>query len=126
MSKLPQAGVLALDLARFIGIAYGPLSERVPVTVDTWEMPSFGGKGCIGYCFQETLFKFLSEHQPSHIIMESTLPLPAMNNRSAAMQAFGMAYMVYAEAYNQSISVSEVDATTARREVLGATFMGMT
>jgi Holliday junction resolvasome RuvABC endonuclease subunit len=124
--KLPRGGLLALDLARFIGVAYGPLTERIPIHSDTWEMPKFGGTGCIGYSFQETLFEFLKEVKPGHIIMESTLPLPALNNRSAALQAFGMAYMVYAEAYNQSISVSEIDAITARREVLGTTLMGMT
>lgn len=123
---LPKGGVLALDLARFVGVAYGMKHEKIPSHCDTWEMPKHGGHGCIGYSFQETLFKFLEKVQPSHIIMEQYLPIPALNNSVAALQAYGMAYMVYAEAYNQSISVSAIDSLTARREVLGATFMGMT
>lgn len=120
----PKA-LLTLDLSSMVGWCYGPVANKSPQAWGTWELPHFGGRGAKGMAFQNELVMFLRKMRPSHILLESALPLPAMNHREAAFQAFGMAYLVYAEAYRESITVSEIDCWTARREVFGVALRSM-
>ena len=125
MSKLQPGGLLTLDLSSMVGWCYGPVTNKLPLATDTWELPRFGGRGAKGCAFQNELVTFLRQTRPAQVVMESALPLPAMNNREAAFQAFGLAYLVYAEAYRESVPVSEIDVWTARREVFGVALRSM-
>jgi hypothetical protein len=125
MTNLSPGGLLTLDLSSMVGWCYGPVTEKLPLACDTWELPKFGGRGAKGMAFQNELVVFLRKVRPKNIVMESALPLPAMNNREAAFQAFGLAYLVYTEAYRESVTVSEIDVWTARREVFGVTLRSM-
>jgi hypothetical protein len=115
-----KPSVLALDLARITGWAYGPAAWEVPM-FGCWEMPKQGGEGARFAQFENMLIDAIEDWHPGHIICESPLPLPAQINRRTAWQQIGMRAMVFAYAWRCSIPVSEVSADLVRSELIGIT-----
>jgi len=118
--RLPEGGTLALDLASITGVAYGREGiDRKPWFCE-WHLPRIGGEGARYASFENELATEIDRLKPSALLLESTLPLPAMNNYHAAAQQFGLRAIAYSEAWRASCLLSEVDVHTVRQEVLGA------
>jgi Holliday junction resolvasome RuvABC endonuclease subunit len=115
--RAAPGGIFALDLSRNCGWAYGRLG--LPPLNGTWVLPFVGGEGARYASFENELAAALEVYQPSHLVVEAPLPLPALNNADVAKQQMGLRAFAYSEAYRASIPVHEVDAYTVRKEVLG-------
>jgi Holliday junction resolvasome RuvABC endonuclease subunit len=118
LDVLPSGGILALDLAGVVGVAYGLLTERNPAW-GCWHLPRIGGEGARYAAFENELSLTLTKLAPTAIVLESTLPLGAMNNYQAAAQAFTLRGFSRSEAWRHSIAISEIDSITVRTAVLG-------
>jgi hypothetical protein len=117
VAEIPRR-VIALDLSGTVGIAIGTEGMMLPERTETWVLAREGGEGARYASFENELAALLGRYQPAHVILEATLPLPAMNNYAAAAQAFGLRAIARAEAWRASASVSEIDVLTVRREVM--------
>ena len=115
---LAPFAILTLDLASVVGWAEGDSAETTP-RFGTWHLPRLGGEGARYAAFENELAMKLSVIRPQQMVLEAHLPLPAMNNVGSARQAFGLRAMAYSEAYRSSIPVFELDAQTARRDIIG-------
>lgn len=111
-------GILALDLASVVGWAYGHLRDNAP-RWGTWHLLRDEGEGARYASFENELDKAMARLRPSHMVLEATLPLAAMNHYGAAAQAFALRGIALSEAWRARCSKSEVDVHTVRREVMG-------
>jgi hypothetical protein len=118
LDSLPPGGTVAFDLSGTVGWCYAPDWMAVPAS-GQWELPHWGGKGAKGAAFLNLLEPFMDRYQPTHMVLERVLPLPAMNNWSVAYQQFGLGWMAWAEAYRASCAVTEIDALTVRSDIMG-------
>jgi len=118
MNAIKPGGVLCMDLSSVVGIAVGSLTDRLPA-FETWRLPKIGGEGARYAAFENTLAQAIEAWEPSWIVLEAPIPLPAMNNRASAFQQITLRGIAYSEAYRASIPISEIDAYTARLEVMG-------
>jgi hypothetical protein len=118
-----QHGVIALDLSSTVGWAYAPLDALRPIT-GTWHLPFVGGEGARYAAFENELAAAMDRWQPSKMVLEAPLPLPAMNNWRTACQQFGLRAIAFSEGWRASCAVSEVDVHTARAEVMGQRRLG--
>jgi hypothetical protein len=121
--RLPTPhGTLALDLGyRTVGWACGLLVNRNPA-FGSWSLPTVGGEGAKFAAFENELSAAMEIFQPSDVIAEAMLPLMAIIGRTDAatyrMQA-GLRAFAASEAWRGSAAFLEIDAFTARNEVIG-------
>lgn len=118
MLDLPPGGVLALDLSSTTGWAYGQIGDRDPA-FGVWHLPHSGGEGRRYASFENELAAAMDRWAPANLILEAPLPLMAQTHARTAQQQYTLRGIAYAEGYRASASVSEIDALTARAEVLG-------
>jgi Holliday junction resolvasome RuvABC endonuclease subunit len=116
--ELRPGGCLALDLSTVVGWSYGHLEDDLPA-FGNWHLPHVGGEGIRYASFENELATCMDELQPTHLILESPLPLPALNNFRAAAQQFTLRGFCYAEGWRASCAVSEIDPGTVRQALLG-------
>lgn len=107
-----------MDLSSTVGAAYGELEAINPVFC-TWRLPHVGGEGARYTAFENVLADFMTKIEPSRIVLEAPLPLPAMNNRRSAFQQITLRGIAYIEAYRGSCMISEIDSLTVRMMFLG-------
>lgn len=115
---LPAGGVLALDLSQTTGWAYGAIGDRDPA-FGVWHLPHTGGEGARYAAFENELAAAMAVWAPSRLVLEAPLPLMAQTHARTAQQQYTLRGIAYAEGYRASAAVSEIDALTARAEVLG-------
>ena len=115
---MEQGGILALDLSSVTGWAYGPLDWAAP-EAGIWLLPKQGGEGARYAALENELIDVVDAWAPARIVCESPIPLPAMNNVTAAYQQLGLRAIVKALAWRESIPMSEVSADIVRLEILG-------
>jgi hypothetical protein len=118
MPPMTKGGVLTLDLAGVVGWAYGPLAAVQPL-FGHWPRPKFGGEGAFYAAFDNTLAAKVEECRPSEIVLEAALALPGQTDMRSCRQQLTLRGFCYAEGYRSKTPVSEIDAYTARLEVLG-------
>ena len=121
-----MAGVFALDLALVTGWCLAEPGCR-PV-FGAWHLPRIGGEGARYCALENEISEALQVHQPDKLVIEAPLPLPAymhpeggdwQTNSDAIRQQLGLRACAYSEAYRAEVQVFEVDAYTARREMMG-------
>ena len=120
-SQAVTAPVLALDLSSSVGVAYGPLTERVPRTT-TWHLPHTGGEGARYAAFENELIAFIEGYAPIAIVVEHPLPLMALARGSSdriARQQYTLEGIARKEAYRASAGWDGADVHTIRSEVMG-------
>jgi len=110
--------ILALDLSSRTGWAWGPTVDAKP-SFGAWQMPIRGGLAARFYGLQNAMQEFCEEHLVTKVVIEAPIPLPAMNNTTAAYQQLGMRAIVMAEAQHISAAICEIDCWTVRSEVAG-------
>ena len=113
-----QGGLLALDLARVTGWAYGLPHWNAPWFGD-WHLPYEGGEGCRFAAFENELVDAIAAFRPRSMIIEAPINLPAMTNRQAMWQQLGLRAVARCNAWRESVAVTEVSADIVRTEVLG-------
>ena len=111
-------GILALDLARVVGFAYGHTGANRP-EVGTIDLPQIGGEGRRYSAWVNESAAIAKILQPTQIIMAAPLPLPAMNNRMSAFQQITLRGITRVFAYRCGCAVVEIDEREARTDVLG-------
>jgi hypothetical protein len=120
-------GTLALDPAGDTGWCYGDIWSNEPPHFGTWRLNK-ESEGARYASFRNELVAFLQLHLPTHVVQESTLNLPAMNNYFAASQAFVLRGIIIEETWRgvelpngaiHPISRSSIDCHTVRRDVMG-------
>jgi len=126
----PPGGVLALDLARVTGWAWGHLHWSAP-WYGSWHMPETGGEGFRLMCLENEVADAIGEHKPEAVVLEAPLRfLPVRrdrrtgrlrleSNREAMWQQIGMRAIVRCYCARRSIPVSEVSADLVRNDILG-------
>jgi Holliday junction resolvasome RuvABC endonuclease subunit len=110
-------GILALDLSRWTGWAYGQIGDTTPKfgTIrlsDTLEEARYAA-------FQETVEAMLEAMQPSHLVLEAPLPLPAHNSLMITAQQLTLRGIARMSAWRASVARSEIDVGTVRQDILG-------
>lgn len=118
MPDLPPGGVLALDLSRTTGWAYGHAGNRVPA-FGVWHLPNGGLEGARYAAFENVLADAMDRLAPSCLVLEAPLPLMAQTHAKTAQQQYTLRGFACAEAWRGSAALHEVDAFTVRAEVLG-------
>lgn len=118
LANMPSGGVLALDLSRTTGWAYGPI-DAVNPACGSWHLPSTGGEGARFAAFENVLCETLDAYQPAKMLLEAPLALPGHNSMQVSCQQFGLRALAYVEAYRASCAVSEIGATNVRQALLG-------
>jgi hypothetical protein len=116
--SITRGGLLTLDLAGTVGWAYGPLNAVAPI-FGHWDRPRFGGEGALYVAFENTLQDVVEEFGPGRMLLEKPLGLPAQTDMRSCRQQLTLRGFAVAEAHRSSIAVSEIDAYTARLEVIG-------
>jgi len=111
-------GLLTLDLARMVGFCYGRREADTPL-FGTWPLPHVGGEGGRYAAFENTLAAAMLRFRPGKVLLESTLPIQAMNNYAAAAQQFALRGFAYSEAWRASCPIGEIDVRTVRQALLG-------
>jgi hypothetical protein len=121
LSDHPQGGVLSLDLSGHVGVCYAPLNlpRDEPPAFATWHLPYVGGEGGRYAAFEDELGRTLDELEPSKLLLEAPLPLPAQTHMRTCQQQLTLRGIAYMEAWRASVAVFEVDALTVRGAVLG-------
>jgi Holliday junction resolvasome RuvABC endonuclease subunit len=114
----PLGGVLCLDLSLTTGFAYGMRTDRGPA-FGIWKLPRIGGEGARGAYFENTLARMLYDCQPSNLVLEAPLPLPAQTHMKTCEQQLGLRQLAYVEAWRAKVPVSEISALTVRMELMG-------
>jgi hypothetical protein len=125
--RMPVGGTLALDPAGDTGWCYGDIHGNEPPHFGTWHLNK-ESEGSRYASFRNTLVAFLTAHLPDHVVQESTLNLPAMNNYFSAAQAFVLRGIIIEETWRgvelpngkiHPISRSSIDCHTVRKEIMG-------
>jgi hypothetical protein len=112
-----RGGVLTLDCARTVGWAYGHPSEPQPKTgFFRLTPPTEGGRF---NTFDTELHYIFDLLAPRKLTMASIIPLPALNNRLAALQQIGLRAIALGWAYGSGCGVIEVSEDLVRYEMLG-------
>jgi len=127
--RMPVGGTLALDPAGDTGWCYGNPHGNEPPYFGTWRLNK-ESEGARYASFRNELVAFLKANLPDHVVQESTLNLPAMNNYFAASQAFALRGIVIEETWRgvdlpngkiHPIGRSSIDCHTVRKEIMGMT-----
>lgn len=109
-----RGGTLALDLAGITGWCYGmPGRNRPPLFGRIILHREHGEPGRYA-SFDNELERLMERFRPARMVLEATIPLQAMNNYTAAAQAFGLRSLALMWAYRFSCSKHEVDCWTVR------------
>lgn len=111
--------LVALDVGRTTGLAYGALSAVKPLC-DSWALDRPDAKhnpvGARCAVLDHRLAEFFDAVNPSHLVMAERIP---SRNAGEAASSFGLDGIVLAECYRRGIRVLVQPEGTVRKEVLG-------
>ena len=116
--EVRPGGILAYDLATSIGWAYGHCDSTSP-TFGGLLLPKVGGEGAKFAAAENEMAAHMELFRPRHVVAETPIPLPTLNNRTIALQLIGLRAIVCSEAYRASAQFHEWDSYTVRLNVLG-------
>lgn len=115
----PPGGVLAFDLSRVSGFAYGHPGDRMPrwgrifINHIRTEAERF-------HAFEDAVIELFNETVPGTVVVESPLGIQRWHTTMDVMcQQLGLRAFVIAEAHRRSAAISEVSADLVRYELLG-------
>jgi hypothetical protein len=115
----PPGGVLALDLARVTGWAWGHLEWPGP-WFGTWQLPKFGGESARFGAFTNELTDALDLFEPDQIVVEAAIyPKRWETNEAAMSLLLGLRGILYGTAWHYEIPVTGVSASYVRDAMLG-------
>lgn len=116
-------GILALDLARNAGWAYGLAgTERQRArSFGVWDLGSAarGGNGAVFATLADWLGDAFKMYRPSLVIMEAPLPPGGQTHANTARLLLGYCNVVELLCYRWSIPIREQGAATVRKRILG-------
>lgn len=110
-------GILALDLSRWCGWAYGHIGDAAPKfgTIrlsDTLEEAR--------YCaFEDRIEEMIEAMAPLRLVLEAPLPLPAHTSLMVTAQQLTLRGLARMAAWRASVARSEIDVGTVRLDILG-------
>ena len=110
-------GILALDLSRWCGWAYGQIGDTTPKfgTIrlsDSLEEARYAA-------FQDTIEDMIEAMAPSRLVLEAPLPLPAHTSLMITAQQLTLRGLARTAAWRASVARSEIDVSTVRLHILG-------
>lgn len=122
LSSPLRGGVLALDLSRKTGWAYGRLTDRLP-SCGFWSFCHLSLERDRFAALGQVVGDFLEDHEPTDMILEAPLGLGAVHshqtNEAAMQQQLGMRAIALEQAGIAGCATRSIDARTARTEVIG-------
>lgn len=122
MDAVP-GGILTLDLSSNCGWCYAALTANRP-DCGVWQLPKWGTDGAKFAAFEDKLVPAMERLQPSHLIIEKSLPFQALIGHSTldtVNQQLGLRAIAHKEAYRYSASCMEIGADDVRYALLGQT-----
>lgn len=144
--NLPPGGLLTLDLSTHVGWCYGLITERLPLALGTWDLPTFNGTklglgakvpyGSVGHrgmAFENELIgNFLAVGKgrnkvalPSEIAIERPLPPAGQTDTEVCLLLYGLAFSTYVQAHVASVPVTSIEVRSVRHEVFGLDLRGV-
>lgn len=114
----PPGGLLCLDLASTVGVAYGHPADRLPVFW-SFDLLRTEGEGARYASFENELFDILAALKPAAVVLEAPLPLMAQTRAAICQQQYTLRGISLSECWRASVPVSEVEVDTVRIEILG-------
>jgi Holliday junction resolvasome RuvABC endonuclease subunit len=118
-----RGGILALDLARNTGWAYGtagPGMDR-PRSWGVWDLGSAarGGHGAVLASLSDWIGDAFRLYRPSLVVMEAPLPPQAQTHANTARLMLGYCAVVELLCYRWSIPLREQGAPEVRKRTIG-------
>lgn len=115
MSGPGPGGVLALDLSRTTGWAYGGINDREPIS-GVWHLPGLDNLGRAFCALVSELEAACSAYQPGWVIAER--PLFEKRQTSASLLQ-GLSYHAESTCFRLRIPFADESSTTIRARVMG-------
>jgi hypothetical protein len=100
----------------------GLIGALAPEAFGIWKLPFEGGEGAKYAAFENMLMEAVDAWAPARIILEAPFSFQAMlgvSTERVMKQQYTLRGIAYAEAWRAGCSIQEIDACTARSEVLG-------
>ena len=115
---IPRGGILALDLARNTGWAYGLPGAAIPFC-GTWRLPPFEMQAASFCALADKLDSFFTAHGVKLLVLEAPVPTGSKRGINAARQQLGLAAAAEMAAHWADVRAVEENVSSARKSVLG-------
>lgn len=117
-SFLSRNRVLAIDLGKCVGWAFGMPGDPLPL-FGTWHLANTTLHGPRFASYENELIAALERFKPTLVVMASPLRRTGMQGQQAARQALGLAAFTESECYRARVQLREAHEGTVRKDVLG-------